>query len=105
MWWVQTFPNYPHSRWPGSWWGHMGPGLMGWGIGGNGWFGVIFMVAWWAVVIIAIVALIRWLFAANRMRGACSPPSESALDIAKKRYARGEIDKEQFQALKRDLED
>jgi len=79
--------------------------MMGWGISGSGWFGVLFMVAWWVVVIIAIVALIRWLFVSNKIPEACSPRSESALDIAKKRYARGEIDREQFEALKRELQE
>jgi len=79
--------------------------MMGWGVSGTGWFGVIFMVVWWIVVIISVVALVRWLFASNKQSHAGSPPSESALDIAKKRYARGEIDKEQFRALKRELQD
>ena len=104
MLWLQTYSNYPHGQWQGSWWGHMGAGMPGWGFSGSGWFGSIFMVIWWLAVIIAIVALIRWLFVAKKIPETCPPPSESALDIARKRYARGEIDTEQFKALKRELE-
>ena len=101
MWWLQTFSNAVGDPWYGSWWDHMGPGMMGWGVGGGGLFG---MVVWWIVLLLGVVALARWLFAWNQHSNTCPPRSESALNIAKKRYARGEIDREQFRALKRELE-
>jgi putative membrane protein len=104
MWWLQAFSNNPQDQWHGFWWDHMGPGMMGWGVSGSGWFGVVFMIVWWLVVIIGVAALVRWLFAWNQHSNAGSSPPESALDIAQKRYARGEIDQEQYRALKRELE-
>jgi len=87
------------SRWWGD--GHaMGPGMMGWGYG-MGWFGMILMAAFWIAVIIAIIFLIRWLVSSGGSRG--RPAEDSALEILKKRYARGEISKEEFEDKKRDL--
>ena len=70
--------------------------LMGWG---GGMF--VFMILFWALVIIAIAALIKWL------SGQSSQPqpkdSGRALEILKERYARGEIDKKEFDEKKKDL--
>jgi putative membrane protein len=81
----------------GGGWGH-GPWMMG-GYG-MGWFGGIFMVVVWIVVIVGIVFLIRWLVQSSR-GGAGS--GESALDILKRRYAKGEINKKEFEQKKKDL--
>ncbi len=86
----------------------MGPGMMG---GFGGWFGGIFMILFWILVLVAMVLVIRWLLTGGGTRtpGAHRPNSnhttvESALDILKKRYAKGEITKEQFEVMRRDLE-
>jgi len=82
----------------GNWnWGHMGSG-MGWGMG----FGGLYMILVWVVIIVAIVVLAKWLFAGASP--ADGPRQESALDILKKRYARGEIGKEEFEQKMRELE-
>ena len=82
-------------------WG-MGPGMMGWGYG-MGWFGMIIMAAFWIAVIVGIVFLIRWLVLSARAEGHKAHPEDSALEILKKRYARGEIGKEEFEEKKKDL--
>jgi putative membrane protein len=51
---------------------------------------------WWVILILGIVVLVRLL------RGT-SMGSETALDILKKRYARGEIDKAEFEQKMRDI--
>jgi putative membrane protein len=70
-----------------------------------GYSGGIFMLLFWILIIVALVALIRWLIGGQRTGSGSAPgPSESALDILKKRYARGEISKEQFESMKRHIE-
>jgi len=68
---------------------------------GFGFFGWIFMILWWALVLVAIVALIKWLTGQSSTRG--HGAHESALDILKERYARSEIDKKEFEERKKDL--
>ena len=79
--------------------------MMGWGMGSYGWggglFGFLFMAVFWAFIIVGAVFLIRWLVEQPRLRSLGE--GESALDILKKRYARGEINKDEFEAKKRDL--
>jgi putative membrane protein len=80
----------------------MGPGMMGWGYG-MGWVGMILMVAFWVAVIVGIVFLIRWLVISTRGGSRGGTSEDSALDILRKRYARGEINKEEFEEKKNDL--
>jgi putative membrane protein len=90
----------------------MGPGMMG-GYGGYGGMmpgygfnpmGVILSLVLWALIISGIVLLVVWL-ARNASRTTSFIGSgESPIDILKKRYAKGEVTKEQFDAIKRDLE-
>lgn len=74
-------PETMHQYWWGFWW-----------------FGPIFMLLFWGLVIIGIVVLIKWIVGQTG-----SKTEESALEILKKRYARGEINKEEFEAKKRDI--
>ena len=79
-----------------------GPGMM-WG-GGMGWFGMIFMTVFWVLVIVGLVFLIRWLIQTTKSEKSVFRGGSSALDILKERYAKGEIDKEEFEIIKRDLQ-
>ena len=90
------------AQWRGCEWGH-GPGMMGWGYG-MGWFGIIIMAAFWIAVIVGIVFLIRWMVLSTRTAGHKAHAEDSALEILKRRYARGEINKEEFEEKKKDLE-
>ncbi len=65
------------------------------GMGG----GSIFMWAIWLLVIFSIYALFKLFFSQSEKR----PPD--SLEILKQRYARGEIDDEQFARMKRELQD
>ncbi len=75
-----------------------GPGYGGWGHWG-GWLGPVFMLVFWALAITGVVFLVRYLL--RQGRGA--DREDSALEMLKRRYARGEIEKEEFEAKRRDL--
>lgn len=74
-----------------------------WGGGGFGVFGMVLMLLFWALIVAGLVLLVKWLVEQGRSGTGPAPGSESALDILKKRYARGEIGKEEFEAKRRDL--
>ena len=82
--------------------GMMGPGMMGPGFGGWGaGFGWIWMIIIWVAIIAGVVWAVRAIAGSNDSRPHYS--EESALDILKKRYARGEIGHEEFEEKKRVL--
>ncbi len=61
-------------------------------------FGMLFMALFWVALIVGGVLLVKWLMG----QGGASR-EDSALDILKNRYARGEINKQEFEERKRDL--
>jgi putative membrane protein len=57
----------------------------------------------WIIIIVLVVALI-WKNTSERDKYIPFENKETALDILKKRYAKGEITKEQFDQMKKDIE-
>ena len=81
-------------------WG-MGHGMMGnWGMGG---FGMVFMMIFWVLVIVGLVFLIKWLIQTTSSGKEAQSKGSKALEILKERYARGEINKAEFESMKRDI--
>ena len=82
--------------------GRMGPGMMGpWGMG---WFGGIFIILIVILVIVALIFLLPRLKQNNKINGVeTSTGKSNAPEILKARYARGEIDKTEFEEKKKDL--
>ncbi len=60
------------------------------------------MVAWMVVLWGGLIALIVWGIKKLTERGG-SAPKHDPLDIAKERYAKGEISMEEFNQIKKDL--
>jgi putative membrane protein len=71
--------------------------MNGWGMGFGG---GIFMILFWILVVLGIVYLVKLLMGGSKNE----KESETALDILKKRYARGEISREEFDEKKKDIQ-
>ena len=82
-----------------------GSHMFGWGV-----FGAIMSVLVWVVIIVVIVALVRRLVLGRRWMGHHGmhgmhgmTGSGSAMETLRQRYAKGEINKEEFEQKKKDL--
>jgi len=73
---------------------NLGMSMWGFGI-----LGGIFSILLWALLIIGIIALIRWVISGIGNRG----KDDLALEILKQRYARSEISREEFEQKKKEL--
>jgi putative membrane protein len=87
-------------------WGY-GPqwGMMGGGWGGYGWGGP-FHVFFGVIVLVLIVLLVVWLFRSGSRggeRGGRLERRSSGLDVLEERYARGEINRDEYLQKKRDI--
>ena len=84
--------------------GMMGPGMWGrgggwmWGFGM--WLGGLVMLIFWGALIVGAVLVARFLGGGLSERGTHTSP----LDILKRRYASGEITREQYEQMRKDLE-
>ena len=63
---------------------------------------IFIMIAFWVAVIIGIVYFVKWVIAAGKRHETES--EDTAIDILKKRYAKGEISKEEFERIKQDIQ-
>ncbi|OGI68842.1 hypothetical protein A3A05_02400 [Candidatus Nomurabacteria bacterium RIFCSPLOWO2_01_FULL_41_12] len=82
--------------------------MMNFGFTPFGGFSWIFMFIFWGFIIWAIVALVRGGFGKGHMCGHdhgndMLGKDKSPLEILKERYAKGEIDKKEFEDRKKDL--
>lgn len=88
--WAQQDTRYYHGHmWDGGW---------------HTWvFGPMMMILFVVLVVVAIVLTVRWLGDGER-GGSAGSTSKAPLDILKERFARGEIDKEEFEERRKVLE-
>ncbi len=78
---------------------HMGH----WGWGGMI-YGPIMMIVFFAAAVAVVVLLVRWLGGPGQGVAHHSPAGKPALDILKERFAKGEVDKQEFEERRRVLE-
>ena len=77
-----------------GWMMHPMPWMWGaWGLGM-----MVMMLVFWGLVITGAVLAIRWLTTTG-----AGATRDRALEILRERYARGEIDREEFESKRRDL--
>jgi len=62
-------------------------------------------MGWGWIIGLILLVLVIWLVvrATSQTSSSATQPEETALDVLKKRYARGEISKEEFEDKKKDL--
>lgn len=77
--------------------GEYGFGHMMWG-GDHGMWGLIGMIVFWGLIIAVAV------FAFRALTGLRGSGERDAMDVLKERYARGEIDDEEFRRRKQELQ-
>jgi len=88
-------------------WGYgYGPnwGMMGdWGYGVYGWVHMIV----WLVILVAVVVGVVWLVRSMAAPGGhhlmAPPPRSRGLDVLEERYARGEINRDEYLQKKNDI--
>ncbi|HET7873971.1 MAG TPA: SHOCT domain-containing protein [Methylomirabilota bacterium] len=87
-------PMLQERVWEWGWGMH--PMWGAWGVWGLGM--MLMMLVFWGVVIAGVIIAIRWF-----LRQTGQQHADTALQILRQRYARGEIDKDEFESRKRDL--
>lgn len=77
-----------------------------WGGGWSGmFFGPVMMIALIALAVAVVVLMVRWLGGTGGAAPPPAAPGRTPLDILKERFARGEIDEEEYTRRRRTLED
>ncbi len=82
-------PDYWHYGWDWGW-GHMI-------------FGGLMMILFWGGIILVVVLAVRWLGGGSSQGAGSQLPGKRALEILQERFAKGEIDKEEFEERRRTL--
>lgn len=85
-----TGPYYGPHMWDGGWWMFFGP---------------LTMILVIAAIVIVVLLIVRWLGGPGQGAAPYRPSGKTPFDILKERFARGEIDKTEFDERRRVLEE
>jgi putative membrane protein len=102
---IATWPAYAQSSGYGGY-GH--GGFMHGGGWGGGWLGMflgpLMMLIFLAIATAVIVLIVRWVGSMGKAPHHGAPTSNTPLDILKERFARGEIEANEFEERRKLLE-
>jgi len=79
--------------------------MMGFGMG-FGWIGMLIMFLFWVGLILLVVWLIKSVFSTannNHLSSKKASIGSNAMEILAQRYARGEINRQEYELMKEDL--
>lgn len=77
----------------------MGHGASYFGFAGGGFM----MIILWVLLIIAAIMLFKWIVESDNKNSPKDLPAPSAMEILKRRYAQGEISKEEYEEIKKTI--
>ena len=80
------------------------PNMMGGFFGGMGWIGMILGFIFFIAIIIGIILFIVWIVKRSTHDSADYKTESKSLEVLKERYAKGEITKEQYEEIKKNIQ-
>jgi putative membrane protein len=80
---AQQWSYGPYMTWDHGWWGMI--------------LGPIMMIGLIAIIVVAVALLVRWFGGAGHQQAPHLPPGKIALNILKEQFAKGEIDKQEYE--------
>jgi putative membrane protein len=78
--------------------------MWGYSMTGMGWWMIISSLIWFGLIAAAVWVFARWASRHSQPDTLNMPPAPSATEILRQRYARGEIDGDTFERMRRELE-
>jgi putative membrane protein len=78
--------------------------MWGYNMAGMGWWIIVSSLLWLGLIAIAVWAFARWASRPTRRDASSVPPTPSAIEILRQRFARGEIESDTFERMRWQLE-